>query len=73
MGECEFIQTCPFFHDKLETRAEEVESMKEKYCKGNNLNCARYMVVTSLGAEKMLPDLYPNEKERAYIHIAENG
>lgn len=73
MGECEFIVTCPFFHDKLGNKPEQVEEMKVKYCKSNNLNCARYMVVNSLGKEHMLPDLYPHEKERAYLHIAQNG
>ncbi len=73
MAKCEFIEACPFFHDKLGNKPDEVEDMKEKYCKSNNLNCARYMVVNSLGKEKMLPDLYPDEKTRAYMLIAENS
>jgi len=73
MAKCEFIETCPFFHDKLENKPAEVEKMKEGYCKSNNLNCARYMVVNSLGKESMPADLYPNEKTRAYMLIAENS
>lgn len=73
MADCEFIENCPFFHDKLGNKPDQIEEMKQKYCKTNNLNCARYMVVTSLGPDKMLPDLYPHEKDRAYLHIAENG
>ena len=45
--------------------------MKEKYCRNNNLNCARYMVVNALGKEKMPAELYPHEKDRAYMVIAE--
>lgn len=73
MGECEFIEKCPFFHDKLANKPEEVEDMKNDYCKNNNLNCARYMVVNALGKELMPTDLYPNEKNRAYLLIAENS
>jgi len=73
MGDCEFIKTCPFFHDQLADKSDEVEEMKTKYCKNNNLNCARYMVVTTLGKENMLKDLFPHEKDRAYLHIAQNG
>lgn len=73
MGECEFISKCPFFADQLDNKPDSIEEMKTKYCKTNNLNCARYMLVNSLGKEMMLPDLYPHEKERVYMHIAENS
>lgn len=73
MAKCEFIETCPFFHDKLGNKPVEVDDMKQKFCQSNNLNCARYMVVNSLGKDKMPDDLYPDEKNRAYMHIAENS
>ncbi|MBN2655599.1 MAG: hypothetical protein JXR86_00960 [Spirochaetales bacterium] len=73
MGDCEFINKCPFFNGQLANMPDQVEELKEKYCRKNNLNCARYMVANSLGADKMLPDLFPHEKERAYMHIAQNG
>jgi hypothetical protein len=73
MGECEFIEFCPFFNDKLENKPDKIEEMKEKYCKSNNLNCARYMVANALGKEFMPPELFPHEKQRAYLVIAENG
>lgn len=73
MGDCEFINKCPFFNDQLGTKQEDIEEMKEKYCRRNNLNCARYMVANSLGTEQMPPDLFPHEKDRAYMHIAQNG
>ncbi len=73
MGECEFIGGCPFFNDKLNNKPEQVEELKEKYCKYNNLNCARYMVANALGKEMMPEELYPHEKQRAYLVIAEHG
>ncbi|MBN1409496.1 MAG: hypothetical protein JW969_01535 [Spirochaetales bacterium] len=71
MAACEFIDKCPFFNDKLDGKQVEVDELKAKYCKDNNLNCARYMVANALGKEKMPPNLYPHEKDRAYQVIAE--
>ena len=73
MGECEFINACPFFNDKLNNAPDKVEEMKVKYCRTNNLNCARYMVANALGKEMMPEELYPHEKQRAYLVIAEHG
>lgn len=73
MGECEFIKVCPFFNDQLGNKPDKVEDMKEKYCKNNNLNCARYLVANAAGKENMPPDLFPHEKMRAYAVIAEKG
>lgn len=73
MGVCEFISKCPFFNDELSNKPESVDEMKEAYCKNNNLNCSRYMVVNALGSEYMPPDLYPHEKQRAYLILAENS
>lgn len=73
MGECEFISKCPFFNDELSDKPDTVEEMKAQYCKGNNLNCSRYMIANALGKDYMPPNLYPHEKQRAYLVIAENG
>ncbi len=72
MAECEFLEKCPFFNDKLEKKAEAGE-LKEKYCSTNNLHCARYMVSTSVGPDYVEKDLMPDEKMRAYGIIAENS
>lgn len=71
MGECEFIEKCPFFHDKLAEKPVQIDELKEKYCRNNNLNCARYMIAQAAGKEKMPPDLYPDEKAVAYQVIAD--
>lgn len=71
MAACEFIEKCPFFNDKLDNKPVEIEEFKNKYCKTNNLNCARYMVANAIGKEKMPPNLYPHEKDVAYMVIAQ--
>mgnify|MGYP000219920814 CR=1 FL=1 len=73
MAECEFIDKCPFFAGKLAEKPVEIEELKDKYCRQNNLNCARYMIAQSVGKEHMPPDLYPHEKTVAYEIIAEKG
>lgn len=73
MGKCELLETCPFFQGKLGNKPDQIDELKEKYCLSNNLNCARYMIVNSLGRDNMPDDLYPHEKDRAYLHIAQNG
>ena len=70
MAECELIDKCPFFNKHLENDDATVTSLKEKYCKTNNLNCARYMIATALGSEAVPEDLNPTEKIKAYEIIS---
>jgi len=57
----------------LDDKPESIDEMKSSFCRGNNLNCARYMVANALGKEKMPPNLYPHEKARAFAVIAQEG
>ena len=72
MAECEFIDACPFFKGELSGKEVDIEKFKNDYCRTNSLHCARYIVAITLGKEKMPPDLYPHEKQRAYKVIAED-
>lgn len=74
MAECEYINTCPFPLGRMPEREDvDVEQMKEEYCRSNNLHCARYMVSMAVGEDQVPDDLYPHEKEKAYVLIAESG
>lgn len=70
MGECEFINKCPFFNTISGDETSIIDDLKEKYCRTNNLNCARYMISMAVGAEAVPEDLYPNQKDRAYEIIS---
>jgi len=72
MNECEFIKKCPFFLGELAEKPVETEELKDKYCRNNNLNCARYMISQAAGEAKIPENLYPDEKTIAYQVIAEN-
>ncbi len=46
------------------------ELMKKRYCQGDQTQCARYMVFSKLGPEKVPSDLYPTQIERAQQVLA---
>lgn len=71
MAECELIDKCPFFNNNT-GETEKITQMQEKYCKTNNLNCARYLVVTAIGSEAVPSDLAPDQKTKAYEIISSN-
>ncbi len=72
MAACDYCSECLFFNGKLENRPDS-EELKDKYCNKNNLNCAIYMIVNAVSKDKVPSDLYPNEKEKAYLTIVENS
>jgi hypothetical protein len=66
MSECEFLGGCPFFNDKMKEQPGMTQILKKKYCTGEEKNnCARMMIRTALGKEKVPMDLYPNQIEKA--------
>ncbi len=70
MADCELLEGCVFFNDKMVNMPATGELYKDKYCRENNLECARYMVFKALGREKVPLDLFPNMKDIAQEIIA---
>lgn len=70
MAECEKLSACPFFNDKMDNMPAISDMLKKKYCLGDKTKCARYMVASALGKEKVPSDLYPNMIDRAKDIIA---
>ncbi len=70
MRECELLSNCIFFNDKMADMPATAEMMKNRLCRGNKLECARYMVSQHLGRAKVPLDLYPNDIERAKLIIS---
>jgi hypothetical protein len=64
MADCEMLSKCLFFNQRANMPAM-AEMMKKKYCRGDNTKCARYLVCTRLGREKVPADLTPAQIERA--------
>lgn len=65
MSDCPMISRCPFFHDRMAGMVAMASVMKMVYCRGSNLNCARWAVCSALGPSGVPADLFPNEIERA--------
>ncbi len=70
MVECELLQTCRFFNDKMGETPKTADLMKNRFCLGDKSECARYVVFQVLGREKVPIDMFPNEGERATAVIA---
>lgn len=65
MGECELFNGCMFYNNRMADMPVTADLMKNKYCRGDKEMCARYRVCKALGREKVPPNLFPNEYERA--------
>lgn len=70
MSECEKLKDCIFFNDRMVDMPDVSEMLKNRYCRGDNSKCARYMVATTLGKDKVPPDLFPHMTERAQEILA---
>jgi hypothetical protein len=73
MADCECLKGCPFFNDKMASRPATSEMYKNAYCRGSNVQCARYIVFSALGREAVPVDLFPNQVDRAYDVINRVG
>jgi hypothetical protein len=70
MADCEVLKGCIFFNDKMTEYPTAAEFLKNKYCRGDNSQCARWMVLKALGRERVPKDLFPNGVDRAQALIA---
>ncbi len=65
MSDCECLPGCAFFNDRMKDNDGLGAIYKQNYCRGNNLECARYQVFKALGKTAVPVDLYPNMRARA--------
>lgn len=65
MPECEFLNECLFFNDKLKKMPAAADVMKKMYCLWHFTTCARYKVAMTLGKSAVPLDMFPGDKLRA--------
>jgi hypothetical protein len=53
MADREKLQTCPFFTDKMNNMPNTANLMKQIYCVGDKMQCARYQV--NMAGYRFLP------------------
>lgn len=71
MADCELLEGCLFFNDKMSVDEGLGAMYKNRYCQGDNSQCARYVVAKKLGREKVPANLYPNMLDKANELIAQ--
>lgn len=74
MSECEALEGCPFFHDRMRTMPAVATLVKQRYCLGqDHAQCARYVVKSALGSGQVPADMFPDQIDRAQQLIAARG
>jgi hypothetical protein len=66
MADCECLVGCPFFNGRMAHKPATSEMYKKVYCRGSDIQCARYIVFSALGRDAVPIDLFPNQVDRAY-------
>ncbi len=70
MADCELLAGCLFFNDKMAHMPATAELMKNRYCRSDNSQCARFMVFQKLGRPKVPADLIPSNVVKARMIIS---
>lgn len=65
MADCELLQTCEPFYEKLASMPSTARLMRGAFCRWNFAECARYRIHKALGTDKVPLDLYPSDASRA--------
>lgn len=62
LSRCSLLGSCTFFADGIPEMPCTTESLKDKYCRGNYDECARYMVFKACGRDKVPRELPPSDR-----------
>ena len=65
MVDCECLNGCPFYNDKMGSKPATAEIYKKKFYLGDRANSARYFVFKALGKPGVPSSLYPKQMGRA--------
>jgi len=71
MVKCEYTEICAFFNEGMADRPAIANMMKKKYYARNPSACARYMILKTVGKDRVPVDLVPNNVDMAQTIIAE--
>lgn len=72
MAMCENLSKCPFYQGQMSMDSGIGSMYKKRYCEGDRLLCARYVVSSKLGKEYVPSTLYPNMMDKADEILAKN-
>ncbi len=72
MATCEKLEKCPFYQGQMTMESGLGAMYKKKYCEGDKMQCARYMIATQVGPEHVTNKIYPNMTSFAEKIIEQN-
>jgi len=64
MVKCEYTEICAFFNEGMPDRPAIANMMKKKYCARNPSACARYMILKTVGKDRVPVDFCGRVGER---------
>lgn len=67
---CDIIEKCLFFRDRLKGIPAKASVLKRIYCRDNNSRCARYLIFRKVGSDGVPEDLFPNNYSEAFRILA---
>jgi hypothetical protein len=70
---CERYVACPFFIASSKTLSDGGARLKDVFCFGSNLKCARLMVSSRLGIERVPKDMRPDDYATAEKILRDAG
>ncbi len=62
---CENLEKCPFYNDKMPIESALGRLYKKNFCETDKTKCARYQIAVTLGKGFVPTDLYPNMTAKA--------
>ncbi len=62
---CPYLLTCRFYNDQLDRMPGGANLQKLHYCENRSENCARAMVIRTLGEKAVPDDLMPHDVQYA--------
>ena len=69
MANCKYQKDCRLFNGRMTIEQASSEMYKDTYCRGDNKQCALYLVISVLGSEEVPDDLLPDQVDRAHDFI----
>lgn len=62
MAQCDLINGCIFFNDKMADMPAISSRYKDKYCRDSYQTCARFQIFKEFGRENVPANLFPNQE-----------
>lgn len=69
---CPLSEGCHLFAAGSPLTPQTAAMFQSKYCRGENAECARYLVYVALGRTSVPTDLFPNDRLRALRLVRPN-